>query len=62
MIEDPIIKKIHQIRVEYSERYGNDLHRIFEAARKKQGADGRHVVSAMPKPLLNKHIEEENVV
>jgi hypothetical protein len=58
MIEDPIIKNIHRIRIEYAERYGNDLHRIFEAARKKQGADGRLVVSATPKPMLNQHIEE----
>jgi hypothetical protein len=58
MNEDPIIKNIHRIRVEYAERYGNDLHRIFEAARKKQGADGRRVVSAIPKPSLNQHIEE----
>ena len=55
MVKDPIIKEIHQIRTEYAERYDNDLHSICEAARKKQGANGRLVVHATPK--LHHHVE-----
>ncbi len=55
MEKDPIIKEIHQIRSEYAEQYGNNLHAICEAARKKQGADGRRVVPSNPKRVLNNH-------
>ena len=58
MTKDPIIKEIHQIRSAYAEHFGNDLHAICEAARKKQGADGRCVIPANPKPLLKQHMEE----
>ena len=56
MVKDPIIKEIHQIRSAYAERFGNDLHAICEAARKKQGAAGRRVIPAKPKPVLNQHV------
>ena len=57
MAKVPIIKEIHQIRSAYAERFDNDLHVICEAARKKQGANGRHVVPAKPKPVSNHHIK-----
>ena len=56
MVKDPIIKEIHQIRSAYAERFGNDLHAICEAARKKQGAGGRRVIPAKPKPVSNQNV------
>ncbi len=53
MVKDPIIQEIHKIRSAYAERFGNDLHSICEAARKKQGTDGRRVVPVSPKPSRN---------
>lgn len=45
---DPIVEEVRRIRAEIAAEHGNDLHRIFEAARRRQGADGRRVVSFEP--------------
>jgi hypothetical protein len=50
MQTNPLIEEIHNIRREYAERFGNDLHAICEDARQKQGRQGRRVVPASPKP------------
>ncbi len=54
MNKDPIIEEIHKVRKEYAERFDNDLHRICEDARRKQGSQGRLVVPGNPKPALDK--------
>ena len=42
---DPIVDEVRRIRAEIAAEHGNDIHRIFEDARRRQGADGRKVVS-----------------
>ena len=47
-MNDPIIDEARRARAGIAAEHGNDLHRIFEAARNRQGADGRPVVSFEP--------------
>jgi hypothetical protein len=47
-MKDPIVEEIHRIRAEISAAHGDDLHRIIEHARRRQGANGRRVVSFDP--------------
>ncbi|MEN8220288.1 MAG: hypothetical protein ABFS56_28840 [Pseudomonadota bacterium] len=53
MTTSPILDEIHKIRLDYAERFGNDLHAICQDARQKQGRDGRQVIPANPKPASN---------
>ena len=45
---DPIVEEVRRHRAEIAARNGNDLRRIFEDARSRQGSDGRRVVSFVP--------------
>ena len=47
-MNDPIIEEVRRIRAEIAARNGNDLRRIFEDARRREGSDGRRVVSCDP--------------
>ena len=40
---DPIIEEIHAIRRAIAERFGNDVHKIAEDARRRQQASGKPV-------------------
>ncbi len=53
MTKNPILDEIHKIRIDYAERFGNDLHAICQDALQKQGRDGRQVILTKPKPALN---------
>jgi hypothetical protein len=53
MKKNSILDEIHKIRIDYAERFGNDLHAICQYARQKQGRDGRQVIPANPKPASN---------
>lgn len=44
-MKDPIVEEVRRIRAGIAAAHGDDLHRIFENARRLQGADGRQVVS-----------------
>ena len=44
-MNDPIVEEVRRIRARTAEEHGNDLHRIFEDARRRQGAEGRRVIS-----------------
>jgi len=44
-MNDPIVEEVRRIRTEIAARNGNDLRRIFEDARSREGAGGRRVVS-----------------
>lgn len=48
-MKDPIVEEVRRARAEIAARNGNDLRRIFEDARSRQGSDGRKVVSYDPK-------------
>ena len=47
-MNDPIVEEVRRIRAEIAARNGNDLRRIFEDARRREGSDGRRVVSYDP--------------
>jgi hypothetical protein len=44
-MNDPIVEEVRRIRAAIAAEHGDDLHRIFEDARRRQGAEGRRVVS-----------------
>jgi hypothetical protein len=54
MWKDLIVEEILQYRDEYAKQFNYDLHAICQDIRKKQGQDGRRVISFRPKPV--KHI------
>ena len=45
MSRDPIIDEVRAHRAAIAQEHGNDLKAIIEALRRKQGADGRRVVT-----------------
>jgi hypothetical protein len=45
MFKDPIVDEIRQIRDALASKFDYDINRIVEDARKRQGSDGRRVVS-----------------
>ena len=49
MIQDPIIEALHRQREAHAQKYGNDLHRIYVALKKKEAQYS--VVNRSPKPL-----------
>ena len=48
-LSDPIIDEIHAIREAMAKASNDDLNKIAEAARYRQAAGGRKVVSLRPK-------------
>lgn len=44
-MNDPIVEEVRRIRAQIAAEHGNDLHRIFEDARRRKGAEGRQVIS-----------------
>ena len=44
-MNDPIVEEVRRIRAQIAAEHGHDLHRIFEDARRRQGAEGRRVIS-----------------
>lgn len=53
LLTSPILDEIHKFRIDYAERFGNDLRAMCQYARQKQGRDGRQVIPANPKPVSN---------
>ena len=49
---DPIVEEVRRIRAEIAAQHGDDLHRIFADARRREGAGGRRVVSFEPVPSV----------
>jgi len=49
MSRDPIIDEVRAHRAAIAQEHGNDLKAIIAALRRKQGADGRRVVSFVAK-------------
>lgn len=44
-MNDPIVEEVRRIRAAIAAEHGNDLHRIFEDARRREGAEGHQVIS-----------------
>lgn len=54
MFDDPIVEEIRRYRREHAAKYGNDIHRIFEALRENQKKSKRKVVNFGPKLLSDR--------
>jgi len=54
MIEDPIVKEIHDFRKKHAAKYGNELKRIVEALRKRERNSKRILLNPGPKLLLKR--------
>jgi len=54
MIEDPIVKEIHDCRKKHAAKYGNELKRIVEALRKQERNSKRILLNPGPKLLLKR--------
>ena len=54
MSRDPIVDEVRAHRAAIAREHGNDLKAIVAALRRKQGADGRRVVSFVTKPESTK--------
>lgn len=54
MFDDPIVEEIRRYRREHAAKYGNDIHRIFEALRENQKKSKRKVVNFGPKRLSDR--------
>ncbi len=49
MSRDPIVDEVRAHRTAIAQEHGNDFKAIIDALRRKQGADGRRVVSFVAK-------------
>ena len=49
-MRDPIVEEVRNARDQYAKRFNYDLDAICQDLRKKQGGEGRKVVSFPPKP------------
>ena len=54
MFDDPIVEEIRRYRREHAAKYGNDIHRIFEALREQQKKSKRKVVNFGPRKLSDR--------
>ncbi len=50
MTPDPVVEEIKRYRHAQAARFGYDLVKIAEDARRRQGTDGRQVVRLSPRP------------
>ena len=50
-MNDPIVEEVRRARAEIAAHNGNDLRRIFEDARSREGSQGRAIVSYQPAEL-----------
>lgn len=54
MFHDPIVAEVRAHREAIAREHGNDLKAIIAALKRKEGADGRPVVSFVPKRASKK--------
>lgn len=59
MWRDPIVDEVRAHRAAIAREHGNDLKAIIAALKRKEGADGRRVVSFAPKRDLKKQVKRK---
>lgn len=57
-MNDPIVEEVRRHRAEIAAEHGNDIRRIAEDARRRQGTGGRRVISFAPAD----HVEPSAIV
>ena len=55
MSQDPIVDEVRAHRAAIAQEHGNDLEAIIAALKRKEGTDGRRVVSFVAKREPKKH-------
>ncbi len=55
MINDPIVEEVRLYRKQHALRYGNDLHRIVDALKKKEQESNRIRLNPGPKLLVKSY-------
>ena len=50
-LEDPIMDEVYAARRKISERYGHDIHRLFEAMRQRKAKDEANGISYARLPI-----------
>jgi hypothetical protein len=56
MFDDPIVEEIRRYRKEHAAKYGNDIHRIFEAFREMEKQSGHGFLNPGPKLLSDRKL------
>ena len=59
MSRDPIVDEVRAHRTAIAQEHGNDLKAIIAALKRKQGADGRRVVSFVAKREPSKQVRRK---
>jgi len=54
MTQDPIVKEIRQFRKAHSEKYDNDLNKIFDALKEKEKTSKRQLKNFGPREIITK--------
>ena len=59
MWRDPIVEEVRAHRAAIAREHGNDLKAIMAALKRKEGADGRRVVSFTAKRQIKKQVKRK---
>ena len=53
-LEDPIMDEVYAVRRKISERYGHDIHRLFEAMRQRKAKDEANGIHYVKLPIARR--------
>ena len=53
-LEDPIMDEVYAARRKISERYGHDIHRLFEAMRQRKAKDEANGIHYVELPIVRR--------
>lgn len=53
-LEDPIMDEVYAVRRKISERYGHDIHRLFEAMRQRKARDEANGIHYVKLPIARR--------
>ena len=53
-LEDPIMDEVYAVRRKISERYGHDVHRLFEAMRQRKAKDEANGIRYVELPIVRR--------
>ena len=53
-LEDPVMDEVYAVRRKISERYGHDVHRLFEAMRQRKAKDEAKGIRYVELPIVRR--------